>query len=37
MATMVGHSYLRGFGMWVVEEKALGEIIGYAGLLVPEG
>jgi RimJ/RimL family protein N-acetyltransferase len=37
MATMVGHWHLRGFGMWAVEEKASGEMIGRAGLLEPEG
>ena len=37
MATMVGHWHLRGFGMWAVEEKLSGEMIGRAGLLEPEG
>jgi RimJ/RimL family protein N-acetyltransferase len=37
MATMVGHWRLRGFGMWAVEEKVSGEMIGRAGLLEPEG
>lgn len=37
MATMLGHWHLRGFGMWAVEEKVSGAMIGRAGLLEPEG
>lgn len=37
MATIVGNWHLRGLGMWAVEEKASGEMIGRAGLLEPGG
>jgi len=37
MAVMVGHWYLRGYGHWVVEEKASGKFIGRIGFLNPEG
>jgi RimJ/RimL family protein N-acetyltransferase len=37
MATIVGNWHLHGLGMWAVEEKASGEMIGRAGLLEPEG
>jgi RimJ/RimL family protein N-acetyltransferase len=37
MAFIVGHWQLRGFGLWAIEEKASGRLIGRAGLLQPEG
>jgi RimJ/RimL family protein N-acetyltransferase len=37
MAFIVGHWQLKGFGLWAVEEKASGALIGRAGLLHPEG
>jgi RimJ/RimL family protein N-acetyltransferase len=37
MAFIVGHWQLKGFGLWAVEEKATGALIGRAGLLHPEG
>ena len=37
MAMMVGHWALRGFGMWAVEEKSTGAMVGRVGLYCPEG
>jgi RimJ/RimL family protein N-acetyltransferase len=37
MATMLGHWELRGFGLWAVEEKTSGEMIGRIGCWQPEG
>jgi len=37
MAMLVGHWALRGYGPWVIEDKASGEWIGYSGLWNPEG
>ncbi len=37
MASVIGHWVLRGFGMFVVEDKASGHFAGYAGPLRPEG
>ena len=37
MAMMVGHWHLRGYGHWVVEEKASGKFIGRIGFLNGEG
>lgn len=37
MAFMVGHWQLRGYGHWVVEEKASGNLVGRIGFLNPEG
>ncbi|MDY7229694.1 GNAT family N-acetyltransferase [Hyalangium rubrum] len=37
MATHLGHWQLRGYGMWAVEEKATGRMIGRVGLWKPEG
>jgi RimJ/RimL family protein N-acetyltransferase len=37
MALMVGHWHLRGYGLWAVEEKASGEMIGRIGCWNPEG
>ena len=37
MAMMLGHWHLRGYGMWAVEEKASGEMVGRIGCWRPEG
>lgn len=37
MAYLMGHWWLKGFGLWAVEEKATGEVIGRVGLYQPEG
>src|SRR5262245_26217007 len=37
MAMMIGHWHLRGFGMWAVEEKSTGRMIGRIGAWYPEG
>lgn len=37
MALHLGHWQLRGYGMWAVEEKATGRMIGRVGLWKPEG
>jgi RimJ/RimL family protein N-acetyltransferase len=37
MAMVVGHWQLRGFGLWAVEEKATGDLVGRVGCWKPEG
>jgi RimJ/RimL family protein N-acetyltransferase len=37
MALMAGHWALKGFGNWVLEELASGEVVGRAGLYYPAG
>ncbi len=37
MATMLGHWQLRGYGLWAVEERASGEMVGRIGCWNPEG
>lgn len=37
MATGIGHWYLRGCGMWAVEDKSSGELVGRVGCWNPEG
>jgi len=37
LAGQIGHWHLRGFGMWVLEAKSGGEVVGYVGLWRPEG
>jgi RimJ/RimL family protein N-acetyltransferase len=37
IATMLGHWQLRGYGMWAVEDRASGAMIGRIGLYKPEG
>jgi RimJ/RimL family protein N-acetyltransferase len=37
MAMFAGHWQLRGFGMWAVEERSSGELVGRVGLHYPEG
>ena len=33
----VGHWELRGYGQWLLAERATGELVGRAGLYFPEG
>ena len=37
IAYLLGHWQLRGFGMWAVEERAGGQLVGRVGLNYPEG
>ena len=37
MAVIVGHWQLRGFGLWAVEERASGALVGRIGCYEPEG
>jgi len=37
MATVLGHWQLRLFGLWAVEERASGELVGRVGCWQPEG
>ena len=37
MAMILGHWTLRGFGLWAVEERATGTLIGRIGCYQPEG
>lgn len=37
MAFIVGHWALRGFGLWAVEERASGTLVGRIGCYEPEG
>ena len=37
LAYLMGHWALRGFGLWAVEERATGALVGRIGLLEPEG
>ncbi len=37
VAFLLGHWRLRGYGMWAVERKENGELIGRVGFLDPEG
>ena len=37
IASMLGHWQLRGYGMWALESKETGELIGRAGFLNPAG
>ena len=37
MAMLAGHWALRGYGMWALEERATGALVGRAGLHYPEG
>jgi RimJ/RimL family protein N-acetyltransferase len=37
MASLVGHWFLRGYGMWVVERKSDGAFMGRVGMNNPEG
>jgi RimJ/RimL family protein N-acetyltransferase len=37
LAQILGHWLLRGFGLWAVEEKVSGKLVGRVGLLEPSG
>src|SRR5262249_35970647 len=37
MAMMLGHWQLRGYGLWAVEERSGGELVGRVGYWEPEG
>jgi RimJ/RimL family protein N-acetyltransferase len=37
MAMLAGHWTLRGFGLWAVEERATGALVGRVGCWEPEG
>ena len=37
LAMFAGHWSLRGYGLWAVEERAGGPVIGHVGLWQPEG
>jgi RimJ/RimL family protein N-acetyltransferase len=37
IAFFLGHWYLRGYGLWAVEDKATGSLLGRIGLYNPEG
>jgi RimJ/RimL family protein N-acetyltransferase len=37
LAFHLGHWALRGYGLWAVEERATGRLVGRVGLLNPEG
>lgn len=37
IAQMLGHWQLRGYGLWALEERESGQLIGRAGLYNPEG
>lgn len=37
MAMMSGHWNLRGYGLWALEEKSTGQLIGRAGFYFPDG
>jgi RimJ/RimL family protein N-acetyltransferase len=37
MAMIIGHWHLRGYGLWAVEERKSGEMIGRIGCWQPEG
>ncbi len=37
MAAFMGHWYFRGYGVWAVEEKASGNLVGRIGLMNPAG
>ena len=37
IAMFLGHWQLRGYGNWVIEEKASGAFVGYSGLWKPDG
>lgn len=37
MAMLVGHWHLRGYGLWAVEERETGALLGRIGFFNPEG
>jgi RimJ/RimL family protein N-acetyltransferase len=36
MAAITGHWYFRGYGVWAVEEKSTGKVVGRIGLFNPQ-
>ncbi|HEY6045282.1 MAG TPA: GNAT family N-acetyltransferase [Pyrinomonadaceae bacterium] len=37
MATIIGHWYFRGYGIWAVEEKSTAHLVGRIGFMNPAG
>lgn len=37
MATFMGHWYFRGYGIWAVEERLTGKLVGRIGFMSPLG
>jgi RimJ/RimL family protein N-acetyltransferase len=37
MAMIIGHWHLRGYGLWAVQEKSTGHLLGRIGFFNPEG
>jgi RimJ/RimL family protein N-acetyltransferase len=37
IASMLGHWQIRGYGMWALESKETGELVGRAGFIYPAG
>ncbi len=37
MATFMGHWYFRGYGIWAVQEKSTGNLVGRIGFMNPAG
>jgi RimJ/RimL family protein N-acetyltransferase len=37
LAFVLGHWQLRGYGLWAVEERSTGRLVGRIGFLYPEG
>ena len=37
MASYIGHWYFRGYGIWAVEEKSSGNVVGRIGFMYPVG
>ena len=37
VAAILGHWQLRGYGLWAMEEKATGSVVGVVGLWHPDG
>lgn len=37
MAAFMGHWYFRGYGIWAVEEKSTGNLVGRIGFMYPAG
>lgn len=37
LASFIGHWYFRGYGIWAVEEKATGKVVGRIGFFNPAG
>lgn len=35
-AFLINHWVLRGYGMWAIEEKASGQVVGHVGVFYPE-